>query len=495
MLRILLLLHRYLGIAFGWLVVAWCVSGFVMLYVRYPELDGPERLRSLPPLELSGCCLLDMEAVGDLDAFTLEMLAGRPVLRAIKADGSKRTFGLDDGRSIDFVDEASARAQALAYFRHLDPGAVATLRARVARDQWTVAGNFDSRRPFYVFSMNDAAGHEVYVSSVDGALVQDTTRHERAWNLAGSVVHWLYPTALRASPALWSRAVIGAALAGIFLAGFGLYVAIRQLRGNRPQGLHGWHHWSGLFFGVFLLAWLTSGLLSMNPWGLLESGAGRVEFRRYAGRSIGPDDLHRLLVALPDAQLPAGTRRLESVPAMGLLGILASNGKGQALRLDPVTLAASPLPASWWRELPARIAGSGRVVESGWLMREDDYFYGEQAASGLPVFRTIVEDGTHYYVDGTGGQLLRSLDRQARRYRWWFSGLHRGDFTAWSRTRPLKDVLLLPLLTGSTAVAFTGLWLAVRRRRHGRPAPQRLSVMMRLLRTHRHSDAHEREKH
>ena len=178
-----------------------------------------------------------------------------------------------------------------------------------------------------------------------------------------------------------------------------------------------------------------------------------------------------------------------------VLGVLASSGNGRTLRLDPVTLTASPLPASWWRELPDRLAGSGRVVESGWLMREDDYFYGEQAASGLPVFLTVVEDGTRYYVDGTGGQLLRSLDKEARRYRWWFSGLHRGDFTAWSRTRPLKDVLLLPLLAGTTAVALTGLWLTVRPLRHAGPGPRRQSVMMRLLGTHRHGDEDDRPKY
>ena len=38
MARLILLLHRYLGIAVGALMVMWCLSGIVMMYVSYPAL-------------------------------------------------------------------------------------------------------------------------------------------------------------------------------------------------------------------------------------------------------------------------------------------------------------------------------------------------------------------------------------------------------------------------------------------------------------------------
>ncbi len=39
--RILILLHRYLGVALGALMLLWFASGIVMLFVPYPGLSGP----------------------------------------------------------------------------------------------------------------------------------------------------------------------------------------------------------------------------------------------------------------------------------------------------------------------------------------------------------------------------------------------------------------------------------------------------------------------
>ena len=46
------ILHRWLGIAGGWLFLAWFASGIVMIYARMPALDPIDQLGSrliLPP--------------------------------------------------------------------------------------------------------------------------------------------------------------------------------------------------------------------------------------------------------------------------------------------------------------------------------------------------------------------------------------------------------------------------------------------------------------
>ena len=48
-------------------------------------------------------------------------------------------------------------------------------------------------------------------------------------------------------------------------------------------------------------------------------------------------------------------------------------------------------------------------------------------------------------------------------YRWWFDALHRGDFARLSQRRPLWDLVMLLLLFGVTAGAFTGVYLGFRR--------------------------------
>ena len=83
--------------------------------------------------------------------------------------------------------------------------------------------------------------------------------------------------------------------------------------------------------------------------------------------------------------------------------------------------------------------------------------------SSLPVYRIVLNDAgqTRYYLDPKSGELLRRADANSRAQRWLFSGLHRFDFTAWMRMRPLWDVLVLVLMLGGLAVTGTGVYLAV----------------------------------
>jgi hypothetical protein len=217
--RWLLLLHRYLGIAVGALMVAWCVSGVVMMYVSYPALDANLRLKNLAPLEWRGCCKISDALLIDsspIEHAEIEMLAGRPVLTL----GGRSIFHLIDlttGTVIEHISAAQAATVATAF---VTGTASAPPRSTlIAHDQWTVSGEFDTNRPLYDFALGDEFGTELYVSSTTGRAVQITSAHERFWNWLGSVPHWLYFSQLRLRASLWSQVVIYASLLGCFLAG------------------------------------------------------------------------------------------------------------------------------------------------------------------------------------------------------------------------------------------------------------------------------------
>src|SRR6202000_145512 len=76
--RTLILAHRYLGIAVGLLMVLWCLSGMVMMYVPYPQLTEDERVQHLQSIDWSQCC---PTAAGSVSSFQVEMLGSRAVLR------------------------------------------------------------------------------------------------------------------------------------------------------------------------------------------------------------------------------------------------------------------------------------------------------------------------------------------------------------------------------------------------------------------------------
>jgi uncharacterized iron-regulated membrane protein len=409
MIRLLTSIHRYLGIAVGVLMVMWCLSGVVMMYVSYPALDEGSRLVHLTPIVWSGCCRISDEALGNeasVEDIQLEMLVGRPVVR-LHSGRTVRLIDLTTGAALAGVSSEQAAAIAQRYASAGGVPREPRLLGMIDKDQWTVSGEFNRDRPVYRFSLNDAQHTEVYVSSVTGEAVQRTTGRERFWNWLGAVPHWLCFTELRRHAQLWRQAVIAVSLVGCFLAGTGLYIGVRQWI-RRPagdwspyRGFNLWHHMAGLVFGLFALTWILSGLLSMNPWGLLE-GAG-------AGR-------------------------------------------------ERASLNQSEI--AWI----ARSLGAGVGAAPTLMTTEDDYYFGHhREAARLPVYRMIWRDGTRHYLDPVSGMLVAKMDRDARGYRWLHEGLHRMDFTAALRGRPQWDVLTLLLMSGVTVLCVSGAYLGFRR--------------------------------
>ncbi|MEI9985038.1 MAG: hypothetical protein WDN69_18675, partial [Aliidongia sp.] len=140
--RWLFLAHRYLGIALGLLMLAWCLSGVVMMYVSYPSLAEAERLRHLAPIDWQGCCaplgtvLADDAAV---DRFRVEMLADRPVLRLRPQDRPPVLIDLLDGTVLGGIDDGQADSVARRY-------GIPAASERIDDDQWTVSGEFRADR-------------------------------------------------------------------------------------------------------------------------------------------------------------------------------------------------------------------------------------------------------------------------------------------------------------------------------------------------------------
>jgi hypothetical protein len=204
--RALILLHRWLGVAFCLLFAMWFASGIVMHFVPFPAFAEADRVAGLAPIDLARVEYGSGEALrssGIEDAARIRLVqrSDGPVY---VVPGSNRTAAL---RAADLSD-AAVHSQPLAlaiatdYAAHRQwEAAAAEIFGPTGYDQWTVPNGFDRYRPLYRVALNDGPGTELYVSAVAGEVVLDTTRHERAWNYVGSIAHWIYPTALRSHAA------------------------------------------------------------------------------------------------------------------------------------------------------------------------------------------------------------------------------------------------------------------------------------------------------
>jgi PepSY-associated TM region len=435
------LLHRWLGIAFCLFFAMWFASGAVMHWVPFPELSESERVAGLPtlPTEPLALTLPPAQALAtfggdDIARLRLVTAGGRAVYIALTTDHTLLAREATSGVPL-IVDAAFALTSASSHAatRGLDTTQIKLIDT-VVHDQWTVSNNLDSHRPLFHLALNDAAGIELYVSSVTGEVVRDTTRSERLFNYAGSVPHWIYPTALRKHWAAWDTTVWWLALACLLGAISGALLGVLRLHKlTSPfRGLMYWHHVTGLTCAVFLLTWIASGWLSMDHGRLFSDGRPQAdEIATLSGPPLTAREL------ADNAASPAGQREIEWSRFAGrvLTGPLTVDDSLRAAnRLGPHCINAS----------------------------DDDAYAARSRTGGATVFR-IACDEIWWQIDGADGRIIEKLDASRRAYRWAFRALHTLDFPALADRPALRSGLIMLLCGGGLFFSLTGVVIGWRR--------------------------------
>lgn len=492
--RYLYLWHRWLGIGLCLLMALWFISGLVMLYVGYPKLTPREHLERLPVLAAEECCVSLADALAASGrheaptAIRLSSLAGQPHYLLAYAQGPGVAVQARSGRVVMAVDEAFALASAAQFSpapaRYLD---------RVDEDAWSHSRSLDADRPLLRVQLEGDDGRLLYLSGQTGAVVRDATANERAWNWVGAWLHWLYPLRGGALESVWSPLVIGLSLAATLMTLLGMVVGVQRWRFGKPyrsgsrspyRGTARWHHLGGLLFGSLALAWVFSGLLSMNPgrlfdtpqplslagWqgGALEPGAFPLE----AGAALAQLEHSGFRARELEWRMLAGQGYLVARDGTGNLRVLQGDG-GLSSGLGEQRL---------WRTLaglwPAELAGIER------LEAYDSYYYGraEHSMLGhldrpLPILRVRLEDParTWLHVDLRSGVVLDRLDERQRVYRWTFKLLHSWDWPPLLARRPLWDGVMVIGGLGGLVICLSGAVLGWRRLAAGRRSTGRKS--------------------
>ena len=470
LLRLLHLAHRWLGIASGLLILAWFVSGLVMLYVPFPKLDTEARVARLAALQPDSLAVSPARAAEACPTpargARLAMALGRPVYHFSGGETACSVWA-DSGEALVVTPEL-ARAVAQAFL----PGARLGAIEAVERDQWTVYSTYRPHRPLLRIPVDDDAGSVVYVSSRSGEVVALTTRFERGWSWLGTVPHWFYFTALRGDDtSLWRRLVLWLPPLALLTVLAGLALGLQRLRLRRRyprgrvtpyQGLKRWHHLLGLGIGGFTLTWLLSGWLSNHPFGLLEfSGLPKGAAQRLAGTPFRPPSdlalLKRQLAAAP------GGREAEWYRFDGR-HYLEVRGSDGSRRLDDQARPAGPIPPATLAALIAAI--EGKPVARAELIHEADlYHYGRRNPVVLPAVRIRLADAedTTWYLDPANGRVLGRVDAANRLHRWVFNGLHRLDFPPLGAMPTLREGQITLLCLLGAGLATSGCVLGGRR--------------------------------
>ncbi|MBT2186655.1 hypothetical protein KK488_06800 [Sphingobium sp. H33] len=448
----------------------WFASGLVMIYVPYPSLSRAERLAHVQPIDWRRVTLMPPTGPnGPPRALALEMRDAVPVWRIEHADGERETLAAAPGTLPPPVTAAYA-ARVASRFGGAPVGRV----ERIERDQWTVAGGFDRHRPLWKAALADRAGTELYVSASTGGVVQSTTRTARFWNWLGSVPHWIYPTILRQDNAAWRGVVmwvsgpcIAAAITGIWIGILRTRIGKRRFKGGRMVPYHGWmlwHHVAGLVGGLFLLTWIFSGWLSVDPGRLFTSPDPdpQAEAQYVAGAQLPAIDLVRL------GQVGTGARLVEVSAFAGQALVALSDGEGKRRILSATTLAPARADRTVIEQAARRLVPDGRLVRSDLLTAPDLYWYGLGDLPALPMLRLQFDDParTWLHIDPATGALYERLDARRRAYRWCYDMLHKWDLNALMLHRPLWDLWLWTFSILGLVTSISGVWIGWKRLVH-----------------------------
>jgi hypothetical protein len=178
-------LHRWMGVVLGLLMLLWCLSGFALMYSPYPSTtlgDRDYRVEGLAPISLpEQTALPEIPSDAALSSARIEMLGVKPVI-SLAWDGGRSLFDLSNAAKVESIDEAQALEVAGAYVARHGISGAPSIKRLSDRDEFTVAGYFNSGRPYYEVRLNDPEKTMLYISSKTGDVRQRTTASLRLWS-------------------------------------------------------------------------------------------------------------------------------------------------------------------------------------------------------------------------------------------------------------------------------------------------------------------------
>lgn len=469
-------IHRILGTLLSTLFLVWFLSAFVMMYHGFPRASQAEKIgrqdyltpASLPALEEVVARLPEGEKVKNI---RVDRLLGQTVFHIRTAEAaydlpadSTEQLPANDGERIRNI----AALWCAASIQHID-----TLNHL---DQWIPFGSLKKEFPIYKFHFDDHDHHQLYIGSRSGEVLQFTTRNERFWAWLGAIPHWVYFTRLRQDAALWSKTVIWLSGLGCLMTVAGLWVGIDVWRRYRKRGngfspyRKKWYHWhyvTGIVFGLFVLTFCFSGLISLAEvpaW--ISKPVLQKNPLREIKKGFRPEnyvlDYRQIISEYPDV------RQIEWSNFRSILYYIVKHDEAE-LYIDASSHTPRPL-----RLTEAQVSEAVRSIHGDSaelrisLLNEFETDYRDmsrmyRSRSLLPVWKITVDDADRscYYIHPETA-VVRYVNTTARWKYWMYTALHRLRIQGLNSSPALRKSVLWLLLLGGTGVSLSGVVLGLR---------------------------------
>lgn len=474
--------HRFLGAVLSVLLLVWFLSGFVMIYHRYPSWKAEEALANARPIDPSillnegirDSLLGQIKGVPNENSYTLYAKDLLPYNAHYELRGSGKTFRYDlRGKMLVEESPRTANFDAVAALWQDSVLSVDTLEEL---DQWTPFSRLRKDLPFYRLRLSKE-GREVYLSSLDGRIITEHTRAERLWSWLGPIPHWVYFTWIRQNADLWVWLIIVLSGFGVLMTIAGIYIGIDVYWRTRRthKGIHSpykkhiyrWHHILGTLGGIFIFSWCFSGLMSVvDITERVNHPESSSISEHFSTHTLPPNKYN--LSSLPST-LPSNLKEIQwssfgSIPLIRLAyGDRADSIKHDVYKVEQGRMLPLELKEQEVRDLIGQTFPTKQSYTLELLDEYDDYYISRDRGLPLPVYRAIPTDSTlpYIYVGKYTGQ-VRILPLNRRIGAWLYSKTHSFKFVFLVSRPVLWTLVMWGLLIVGTVVSLTGLLMALR---------------------------------
>lgn len=481
--KLMYTIHRILGTLLSILFLVWFLSAFVLLFHHYPSVNDAEKMEkqeliaqtpdSLPDLNQvmeripQGANVNDIRLFRYMGQTVFEIRAGKETVK-IPANLSEGLPVIDN----DYVMKTA---------KLWNDAPIAKIDTLNKLDQWIPFGRLKQEMPIYKIFYADDAKTQLYVSSKSGQPLQMSTKSERVWAWLGAIPHWVYFTSLRQDLELWKKTVILLSGVGCIMVLAGFWVTVDIWNKNRRRKDHKfspykkkWYHWhyvSGIFFGIFVLAFTFSGMMSLAdvPQWIHKKKIEADPAREMQKLKVDPTqfgcDYRQVLAEHPDAKElrwncfsthPYYTVRNDK----NEYNIDATDSIVKPLELtkDEIVQAVTDF---YTKEAPEVQLANMKVSE---LDHFETYFreLKHRGKVQLPVWKIEMNDKDKgvIYVHPKTAQ-VRYVDTSARLKYWAFTALHRMRIGFLNSHGTMRKGVLIVLLLGGTVASASGVALGI----------------------------------
>ena len=467
--KVFLFVHRILGALLSILFVAWFLSGLVMIYHNFPRVTQSQRLAKMDYLKadsLPEWKEIEQRLPKDerVKQVTLDCYLGQNVFH-IRTDKGQYDIPARSGETLPSIDGDRIRKVASLW----NESATIRIDTLYQLEQWIPFGRLKEEFPIYKFYFDDKEKHQLYISSKTGNVLQYTDKESRFWAWIGAIPHWVYFTSLRQDAYLWIKTVVWLSGIGCLMCIAGIYLGIRDFRLARKRGKvspykkawYKWHHITGTVFGLFVLTFCFSGMMSLarvQDWGI-KSKLPFNPMEELAKQAPSPAD-YVLDYREAIAHYPGQIRQLSwsSFGNIPYYTLRKTNGKiyldARMKNIKPLSLKEEEVMTILKRihESPTKFS----------LMEHfDDYYLARKMKLALPVYKIEIDDieSSTYYVDPKSGR-TRYIDNPARWMHWMYPALHSLRIRFLIEHPVLWNTVMWGLMLGGTFVSISGLYLA-----------------------------------